>query len=33
MVAKLSEEERAGLGQALPAWAMVEGREDRKSVV
>lgn len=27
MVAKLSEEERAGLGQALPAWAMVEGRD------
>ena len=27
MVAKLSEAERAGLGQALPAWAMVEGRD------
>lgn len=27
MVAKLSEAERAGLGQALPAWTMVEGRD------
>lgn len=27
MVAKLSEAERGGLGQALPAWTMVEGRD------
>jgi 4a-hydroxytetrahydrobiopterin dehydratase len=27
MVAKLSEAERAGLGQALPAWVLVEGRD------
>ncbi|WP_439578134.1 4a-hydroxytetrahydrobiopterin dehydratase [Elioraea sp.] len=27
MVATLSEAERAGLGQALPGWAMVEGRD------
>ena len=27
MVAKLSEAERTGLAQALPAWAMVEGRD------
>lgn len=27
MVARLSEAERAGLGQALPEWSMVEGRD------
>ena len=27
MVAKLSEAERAGLGQALPAWSLVDGRD------
>lgn len=27
MVAKLSEAERAGLGQGLPAWSLVEGRD------
>jgi 4a-hydroxytetrahydrobiopterin dehydratase len=27
MVAKLSAEERAGLGLALPAWSLVEGRD------
>jgi 4a-hydroxytetrahydrobiopterin dehydratase len=27
MVAKLSAEERAGLGQVLPAWSLVEGRD------
>ncbi|TQF83839.1 4a-hydroxytetrahydrobiopterin dehydratase [Elioraea sp. Yellowstone] len=27
MVATLSEAERAGLGQALPGWSMVEGRD------
>lgn len=27
MIAKLSDDERAGLAEALPGWALVEGRD------